>query len=199
MFTGIIECLGKVIDIKKVGTNLDLIIESAIGDELKVDQSVAHNGICLTVTKIEGKKHYTTAIEETVEKTTIGEWTIGQKINIERASQSHSRLDGHIVQGHVDAKAIVTNIEEKNGSWIYTFQYKKEKSNVVVDKGSVCINGVSLTVINPIDDSFSVAIIPFTYEHTTFHILKVDDSVNIEFDIIGKYIYQYIQVYKGEM
>ncbi len=197
MFTGIIETLGQIVAIEHHQTNIELTVATTITHELKIDQSVAHNGVCLTVTSIAGNTYKVTAIQETLDKTNIGKLQLGDKINIERASTNHSRLDGHIVQGHVDAIAILENIIDQKGSWIYTFRYHRKDSHVVVDKGSVCINGVSLTVVDPIDDTFSVAIIPFTYEHTTFSTLKIGDYINIEFDIIGKYVFQYMKAYQN--
>ncbi len=188
MFTGIIEGLGLVTDIQNEGSNRHFTLEGPFTHELKVDQSVAHNGVCLTVTEIEGKRYRVTAIEETLKRSSLGQWKVGDKVNLERAMLMNTRLDGHIVQGHVDTTAIVERIEEKDGSWEYHFRYPKAAGHVTVEKGSICVNGVSLTVVESGDDYFSVAIIPFTYEHTNFHQLKVGDMVNLEFDIIGKYV-----------
>jgi len=188
MFTGIIETLGTVKNLKKEGGNLRLTIESNISHELKIDQSVSHNGICLTVVEIKENQHEVVAIEETLNKTNLGSIQIGNKVNLERCMLVGSRFDGHIVQGHVDEKAICTQVETLDGSWTYTFSYSPNSKNMTVEKGSICINGTSLTVINSEDHTFSVAIIPYTYEHTNFHQIKAGDSVNLEFDILGKYI-----------
>ncbi len=187
MFTGIIEELGILSKIEREGSNVHLTIQSKLAPELKVDQSVAHNGICLTVTEIDGNQYKITAVQETVEKTSIGSWSQGDKINLERGIRLSDRLDGHLVQGHVDATGKVLEVEERAGSWIYRFQFPKEQAGLMIPKGSITINGVSLTVIDPDEDSFSVTIIPYTYEHTTFHELKEGDAVNLEFDLIGKY------------
>lgn len=188
MFTGIIETLGVVSNIEKEGSNIHFTIESPISSELKIDQSVAHNGVCLTVVKTDGNKHTVTAIEETLNKTSLGNWGVGTKINLERCMQMNGRLDGHIVQGHVDQVAICTQVEAKDGSWEFTFKYDQAVGNVTVEKGSITVNGTSLTVVNSKNDQFSVAIIPYTYEHTNFHEIKVGTTVNLEFDIIGKYV-----------
>lgn len=186
MFTGIIEQLGLVNAIEKEEGNIHFTISSAFTNELKIDQSVAHNGVCLTVVALEDGNYTVTAIQETLDKTNLGKWVVGTKVNLERCMQMNGRLDGHIVQGHVDTTAICTAIEDQNGSWKYTFQHDPE--NTTVEKGSVTVNGVSLTVVDSMDDNFSVCIIPFTHEHTNFHQLKIDDTVNLEFDIIGKYV-----------
>jgi riboflavin synthase len=188
MFTGIIETLGIIKEIEKDQENLHLTIESEITHELKIDQSVAHNGICLTVIKIENKKYIVTAIKETIDKTSIGTWKVGDVLNIERAMKLGDRLDGHIVQGHVDQTGTCTNITEANGSWVFTFKYDPALSNITIEKGSITVNGTSLTVVNSEKNSFSVAIIPYTYEHTNFHTYKVGTNVNLEFDVIGKYV-----------
>jgi riboflavin synthase len=195
MFTGIIETIGQIVGIEHSDTNIEFTVATELTNELKIDQSVAHNGVCLTVTAINDNKYKVTAIQETLLKTNLSQLQSGDKINIERAATMQSRLDGHMVQGHVDTTAIVVNIIDNNGSWNFVFKYKKQGSHIVVDKGSVCINGVSLTVVDPIDETFCVSIIPFTYEHTTFSMLKIGDKVNIEFDILGKYIYQYLQAF----
>lgn len=187
MFTGIIEQLGKVVSIEKQQTNINITIESKFVDELKIDQSISHNGICLTVIKKENNNYTVTAIEETIQKTNIGKINIGDKVNLERCTKLGDRLDGHIVQGHIDQVAKCINIENSDGSWIFTFEYE-EKENITVEKGSITVNGVSLTVVNSKQNTFSVAIIPYTYENTNFHTLKVGSIVNLEFDIIGKYI-----------
>jgi riboflavin synthase len=187
MFTGIIETKAEVTSIIKSGSNLDISLKSDITNELKIDQSVSHNGVCLTVVKIEENIYTVTAIKETLEKSNIGLLKVEDEVNIERSMKLGGRLDGHIVQGHVDQKAKCTKISEENGSWLYTFKYKTS-DNITVEKGSVCVNGVSLTVVNSGDNYFSVAIIPYTYKHTNFSDFEVGTVVNIEFDIIGKYI-----------
>ncbi len=186
MFTGIIECVGKVIALEKEQSNLHITLESAISSALKIDQSVAHNGVCLTVVDVNENHHKVTAIDETLIKTNLKNWQIGDIVNLERCLQANARLDGHIVQGHVDTTAICTAIEDKEGSWFYTFEYTEPL--VTVEKGSICVNGVSLTVVNSQHHSFSVAIIPYTYQHTSFQSLKLGHIVNLEFDIVGKYI-----------
>lgn len=191
MFTGIIEQLGIVKKVEKESDNIHFTIESAFTNELKIDQSVAHNGCCLTVVKITGNEYVVTAIQETLNKTNLGSWTAGTKVNLERCMLMGGRLDGHIVQGHVDTTAKCIAIEDQNGSWKYTFQYDSE--DVTVEKGSVTINGTSLTVVDSKPNEFSVCIIPYTYEHTNFHQLKVNDLVNLEFDIIGKYVARLLQ------
>lgn len=193
MFTGIIEQFGRVVATQKVDSNLDITIEAEFTPELKVDQSVAHNGVCLTVVSIDGKKYTVTAIHETLQKTNLGSLKPDDLVNLERCMQMNGRLDGHIVQGHVDATARVESILEQGGSWVYSFKYDASQGNVTVEKGSICVNGVSLTVVNSGKDTFSVAIIPYTYEHTNFHTLKVGAIVNLEFDIIGKYVARYMQ------
>ena len=187
MFTGIIESIATVVSLKNEGSNLNISCKSGITNELKIDQSVSHNGVCLTVVKIDGDIYIVTAIKETLEKSNLGRLKIGDKVNLERSMKLGDRLDGHIVQGHVDQKAKCTNIVEENGSWMFTFEYKPS-DNITVEKGSVCVNGLSLTVVNSKDYSFSVAIIPYTYNNTNFHTFQVGTTVNIEFDIVGKYI-----------
>lgn len=186
MFTGIIEQLGVVKAIRKEDSNIHFTIEAAFTDELKIDQSVAHNGCCLTVVAINHQEYIVTAIQETLDKTNLGDWTTGTKVNLERCMQMNGRIDGHIVQGHVDTTATCVNIEDQAGSWKFSFVYEDE--NVTVEKGSVTINGTSLTVVDSLPKGFSVCIIPYTYEHTNFHQLKFGDKVNLEFDIIGKYV-----------
>ncbi len=188
MFTGIIETLGIISDIKKDQGNVHLTIQTNITNELKIDQSVAHNGVCLTVVEIFDNKHVVTAIQETIDKTTLGLWKIGDKVNIERAMKLGDRLDGHIVQGHVDQTAVCTSIQEKSGSWEFTFEYDAALNNITIEKGSITVNGTSLTVVNSAKNSFSVAIIPYTYEHTIFHTFEIGTKVNLEFDVVGKYI-----------
>ena len=198
MFTGIIENLAKVAKVEKSQSNLELYIESTLASELKVDQSVAHNGVCLTVVEIFGDRTYrVTAIEETIDKTNLGDLTEGDSINLERCMTLGARLDGHIVQGHVDQIGICENIQEKDGSWIYTFSYDTSMENVTVEKGSITVNGTSLTVVNSSKGVFSVAIIPYTYENTVFNTLSKGDRVNLEFDVIGKYVARMMEGYKG--
>ncbi len=198
MFTGIIENLAKVAKVEKSQSNLELYIESTLAGELKVDQSVAHNGVCLTVVEIFGDRTYrVTAIEETIDKTNLGDLTDGDSINLERCMTLGARLDGHIVQGHVDQIGICENIQEKDGSWIYTFSYDTSMENVTVEKGSITVNGTSLTVLNSSKGVFSVAIIPYTYENTVFNTLSKGDRVNLEFDVIGKYVARMMEGYKG--
>lgn len=188
MFTGIIETLGKVIDLKNDQGNIHFIIASSISDQLKIDQSVSHNGVCLTVVALADATHTVTAIDETLSKSNLGELKAGDLINLERCMQMNGRLDGHIVQGHVDQTAICVEVKELNGSWEYTFQYEASLGNITVEKGSICINGISLTVVNSAADSFSVAIIPYTFEHTNLQQVEKGSTVNLEFDIIGKYV-----------
>ena len=188
MFTGIIETIGKVVAIKKEKTNVHITIESSISKELKVDQSVAHNGVCLTVTSKNEKHHNVTAIDETIIKSNYRNIEIGSLLNLERCLKVGARLDGHMVQGHVDETAECIDVIEDKGSWRYFFKGSSKVESLVVNKGSICINGVSLTVVNTTGNLFEVAIIPYTYNHTTFKTLKKGEIVNIEFDIIGKYI-----------
>jgi riboflavin synthase len=188
MFTGIIETLGHVVDLKKELDNLHIAISSPISSELKIDQSVAHNGVCLTVVALNNGLHTVTAIKETLDKTNLNSLKVGDLINLERCMQMNGRLDGHIVQGHVDQTATCISVKEENGSWVYTFRYDPLIGNVTVEKGSICVNGISLTVVNSQDDRFSVAIIPYTYENTNLQNIKEGDVVNLEFDIIGKYV-----------
>lgn len=196
MFTGIIEALGKVISIEKVKTNLRFGISSPITTELKIDQSVAHNGVCLTVVAIEGEVYYLDAIQETLDKTNLSELEVGDVVNLERCMIADGRFDGHVVQGHVDQTGICTKIEELDGSWKYFIEYEAGKGNVTVDKGSICINGISLTVVDSFEGGLSVAIIPYTYENTNLHNIKVGDSINLEFDIIGKYVQRMLKGYQ---
>ena len=188
MFTGIIETMGKVVDLKHNHSNLDILIESTFTPELKIDQSVAHNGVCLTVVGINGNVYCVTAVDETLKRSNLGNLKIGDAINLERCMLMNGRIDGHIVQGHVDCKAICKNSIDKNGSWEFYFEYDENPKHLTVEKGSVCVNGVSLTVVESKINSFSVAIIPYTFENTNFKNLKAGDAVNIEFDIIGKYV-----------
>jgi riboflavin synthase len=186
MFTGIIEQLGVVKSIQKESENIHFTLEAPFTSELKIDQSVAHNGCCLTVVEISGNEYVVTAIQETLNKTNLGSWKVGTKVNLERCMQMNGRLDGHIVQGHVDTTGTCVSIEDQNGSWKYTFRY--ESADLTVEKGSITINGTSLTVVDSKTNEFSVCIIPYTYEHTNFHTLEVGSTVNLEFDIIGKYV-----------
>jgi len=186
MFTGIVEGMGVVKAIEKEGENSHFTLECDFTNELKIDQSVAHNGCCLTVVKIDGDSYVVTAIQETLNKTNLNHWQVGTKVNLERCMQMNGRLDGHIVQGHVDTTAKCVAIEDQNGSWKFTFEYNSD--DVTVEKGSVTINGTSLTVVDSEEKRFSVCIIPYTYEHTNFHQINLGDLVNLEFDIIGKYV-----------
>lgn len=188
MFTGIIETMGTIKRIAHEGSNVHYTLSSAITNELKIDQSLAHNGVCLTVVAIDNDQYTVTAIQETLEKTALREWNVGDKINLERAMRLGDRLDGHLVQGHVDEVASCTHIEDQNGSWLFRFEYSKNSKNITIEKGSICVNGTSLTVVCSEANSFGVAIIPYTYEHTVFHQLRLGNLVNIEFDMVGKYI-----------
>ncbi len=188
MFTGIIECVGIIRNIVQEKDNYHFRIESSISAALKIDQSIAHNGVCLTVTKTEDHQHEVIAIAETLHKTNLGSFKIGDSLNLERCMQMNGRIDGHIVQGHVDQTGQVQSIITENGSWRYTIAYDASLGNVTVEKGSICVNGISLTVVDSTSNSFSVAIIPYTYEHTTMQYLQIGDTVNLEFDIIGKYV-----------
>lgn len=196
MFTGIIEAEGRVEHIEQEGTNFHFTITSSISDELKIDQSVAHDGACLTVVALAPGRHTVTAIEETMKRTRLAEWKVGSVVNLERAMRSNGRLDGHMVQGHVDKVGECVSVEDVDGSWYFRFRYEAAPEHLLVDKGSVCVNGVSLTVVNPTDEEFSVAIIPYTYEHTNFHQLVSGSRVNLEFDIIGKYIARHLALYQ---
>ncbi len=188
MFTGIIESLGVIQGIEKDKDNIHITIASSITEELQIDQSVAHNGICLTVVSLNKALYTVTAIGETIKKTTISHWQKGERINLERAMKLGDRLDGHIVQGHVDQIGTCTTIKETNGSWYYTFEYDESIGNITIEKGSATVNGVSLTVVDSKKNGFSVAIIPYTFEHTNFKTFEVGTKVNLEFDVIGKYI-----------
>ncbi len=188
MFTGIIESVGLVKNLQQEKENLHITIESNFTHELKIDQSIAHNGVCLTIVNIKGKEYTVTAIKETLDKSNLKYIAIGDEINLERAMILGARLDGHIVQGHVDQTAVCTNILEENGSWVFSFEYDNAYNNITIEKGSITINGVSLTVVNSKKTSFSVAIIPYTYEFTNFHTFKKGTVVNVEFDVIGKYV-----------
>ena len=188
MFTGIIETLGIIQEIKKEKDNIHITITSSITSELKIDQSVAHNGICLTVVAINNDTYTVTAIDETIKKTNLGEWLEGDLVNLERAMKLGDRLDGHIVQGHIDQTGTCIEITETNGSWLYTFEYDDKLNNLTIEKGSITVNGVSLTVVNSKKNQFSVAIIPYTHEHTNFKNFKIGSKINLEFDVIGKYV-----------
>jgi riboflavin synthase len=196
MFTGIIETLGIVNLIEKEQDNIHIKVQSSITNELKIDQSVAHNGVCLTVIAIENDCYTVTAIQETINKTNLGYWKIGDALNLERAMKLGDRLDGHIVQGHVDQIGTCISIEETQGSWRFTFEYDASLHNITIEKGSVTVNGVSLTVVDSKPNQFSVAIIPYTYEHTNFHDFKIGTQINLEFDVIGKYVSRLHQLSK---
>lgn len=188
MFTGIIEDLGIVETLEQENTNLHLTIKSKLASELKIDQSVSHNGVCLTVIDLTASSYTVTAIKETLDKTNLNSLKVGDRVNLERGLKLGDRLDGHMVQGHVDQVGTCINVEAQNGSWIYTFEYNPKLGNITIEKGSVTVNGVSLTVVNSKDNGFSVAIIPYTYEHTNFHTFEEGTVVNLEFDVIGKYV-----------
>lgn len=188
MFTGIIENLGRVTDIQSEGTNRRFRIKSDISRELRVDQSVAHNGVCLTVVDVDNDSHSVVAVDETLKKSTLGLWQPGELVNLERCMLNNGRFDGHIVQGHVDQVAIITKMKTLEGSWLYDIDYDSASGNVTVEKGSICINGISLTCFNSGQGKFTVTIIPYTFTNTNFHLLKEGDRVNLEFDIIGKYV-----------
>lgn len=188
MFTGIIETLGIIKDLKKDNDNLNITVSSSLTHELKIDQSVAHNGVCLTVIAINNGEYTVTAIKETIEKTNLADWKVGDLLNLERAMKLGDRLDGHIVQGHVDQTGICKSIEEANGSWYFTFEYNRNMNNITIEKGSITVNGVSLTVVNSKENEFSVAIIPYTFEHTNFKNVKIGTTINLEFDVVGKYV-----------
>ena len=196
MFTGIIEAFGKVVNLKKDQENLHLRLDSPLTRELKIDQSLAHNGVCLTVVDTAGDQYTVTAIQETLEKTNLGKLKIGDLVNLERAMMMNSRLDGHIVQGHVDQTGFCSGIDFRQGSWFFDFEYDQHQKNITIEKGSICVNGVSLTVVKSNLNKFSVAIIPYTYDHTNFHQIQKGDAVNIEFDMIGKYISKLYDLHK---
>ena len=196
MFTGIIEDIGTISNLKTELNNLHITVKSSITPELKIDQSVAHNGVCLTVVSINNDEYIVTAIQETLNKTNLNTLKVGDKVNLERAMKLGDRLDGHIVQGHVDQTAICTHIEEANGSWIFTFRYDSSLNNITIEKGSITVNGTSLTVVNSKNDSFSVAIIPYTYNHTNFNTFKKGTLVNLEFDVLGKYVSRLLELRK---
>lgn len=194
MFTGIIETTGKIIDILHTGTNTTFTIESSIGNELKVDQSLAHNGVCLTIESVQQLKHKVTAIKETLDKTNAKEWKVGDKINLERCLKFDGRMDGHFVQGHVDDVAICTKKKEQNGSWLFQFAFNEKFAMLLIEKGSVTINGISLTCFNVTNNSFEVAIIPYTYTYTNIQFVQIGNKVNIEFDIFGKYMNRFYEL-----
>ncbi|HMR15383.1 MAG TPA: riboflavin synthase [Mariniflexile sp.] len=198
MFTGIIETMGVISNLKTDLGNLNISIKSSLTPELKIDQSVSHNGVCLTVTHINADEYTVTAIQETLDKTNLGHLKIGDKVNLERAMKLGDRLDGHMVQGHVDQTAVCTSIEEANGSWVFTFQYDATLNNITIEKGSITVNGTSLTVVNSKQNSFSVAIIPYTYNHTNFSTFKEGTLVNLEFDVLGKYVTKLLQLEKKD-
>ena len=195
MFSGIVETTARVAAIREEGGNRHFTLECPFTDELKIDQSIAHNGVCLTVVSIEGDRYTTTAIRETLLKSNLGGLRVGEPVNLERSMRPDALLDGHIVQGHVDQTARCTAIDEADGSWYFAFEYDPSQGNVTVEKGSVAVNGVSLTVVDSREGAFRVAIIPYTYEHTNFHALKVGSTVNLEFDIVGKYIARLMERY----
>ena len=188
MFTGIIEDFGTITQIRKEKENVHISLESVLTPALKIDQSVAHNGVCLTVVEIDGNTYTVTAIKETIDKTNLSQWQVGDKVNLERAMQLGARLDGHIVQGHVDQIGKCTSVKEEGGSWFFDFEYDPNLKNITIEKGSITVNGTSLTVVNSGINTFSVAIIPYTYEHTNFNTFKEGTLVNLEFDVVGKYI-----------
>lgn len=194
MFTGIIETLGKIYRLRKEGSNLHITVSSLITDKLKIDQSISHNGVCLTVVEKQAPYYTVTAIDETLQKTNLSELKEGQVVNLERAMVMGSRLDGHLVQGHVDQTAICTKITRNDGSWMFTFQYDPKLNNITIEKGSITVDGVSLTVVNSEKNAFSVAIIPYTYEHTRFKEYEIGSLVNLEFDVIGKYVARYLEL-----
>ena len=196
MFTGIIESTGIVKQIISTGTNKSFWVESPLATEVKIDQSISHSGVCLTVEDIKAGSHRVTAIDETLQKTNLGTWEIGTIINLERSLQMNGRLDGHMVQGHVDATGICTAVKEKNGSWEYSISYPEKFSALLIEKGSISLNGISLTAFNVAENSFTVAIIPFTYEHTNLKQLSVNGMVNLEFDMVGKYLQRHIELSK---
>lgn len=193
MFTGIIESMGQILTVEVEGTNRNFTLESDIASELKVDQSVAHDGVCLTVVAIEGNRYTVTAVEETLSRTTLGNWGEGDRVNLERCTRVGDRLDGHIVQGHVDTTAQVAEIDPRDGSWNLRFRHPEAPHHLTVAKGSITVNGVSLTVVDAAPMEFSITVIPYTWEHTGFHRLKEGDRVNLEFDVVGKYVAELMQ------
>ncbi len=197
MFTGIVETMGKIVAIERDQSNIHFTVETPLAKELQIDQSMAHDGVCLTVVKVDADKstYVVTAIQETLDKTCLREWKVGYEVNLERSMSMGERLDGHIVQGHVDQTATCINVEELDGSWKYTFEYDKSKNNITVEKGSISVNGTSLTVVDSKPNQFSVAIIPYTYEFTNFHNFKKGSIVNLEFDVFGKYVARLLEQY----
>lgn len=197
MFTGIVETMGKIVSIERDQSNIHFTVETPLAKELQVDQSMAHDGVCLTVVKVDKEKnqYVVTAIQETLDKTCLQEWNVGYEVNLERSMSMGERLDGHIVQGHVDQTATCIGVEETDGSWKYTFEYDKSKNNITVEKGSISVNGTSLTVVDSKPNQFSVAIIPYTYEFTNFHNFKKGTIVNLEFDVFGKYVARLLEQY----
>jgi riboflavin synthase len=195
MFTGIIESFGTIQQITHDGSNVHFDLHSSLVSELKIDQSLAHDGVCLTVVEVTPETYRVTAIDETIRKTNLSGWKVGKKVNLERCMPSNGRFDGHIVQGHVDQTGLVKRISDENGSWIFDFEYDQSTGNLTVEKGSITINGTSLTCFNSGPGKFSVAIIPYTFEHTNFHQLAVGDLVNLEFDVVGKYIARILKGY----
>ncbi len=200
MFTGIVETTGKVVAIDRDRTNINITIETPVAEELSIDQSMCHDGVCLTVVKVDHEKqqYVVTAIQETLDKTNLGSWFVGYEVNLERSMKMEARFDGHIVQGHVDQIAICTKVEEMDGSWKFFFEYDPGKQNITVEKGSISVNGVSLTVVDSLPGEFSVAIIPFTYQVTNFHNFKKGSVINIEFDVFGKYVAKLLKLYLDE-
>lgn len=200
MFTGIVETTGKVVAIDRDRTNINITIETPVAEELSIDQSMCHDGVCLTVVKVDHEKqqYVVTAIQETLDKTNLGSWFVGYEVNLERSMKMEARFDGHIVQGHVDQIAICTKVEEMDGSWKFFFEYDPGKQNITVEKGSISVNGVSLTVVDSLPGEFSVAIIPFTYQVTNFHNFKKGSIINIEFDVFGKYVAKLLKLYLDE-
>jgi riboflavin synthase len=197
MFTGIVETMGKIVNIERDQSNIHFTVETPLAKDLQIDQSMAHDGVCLTVVKVDADKstYVVTAIQETLDKTCLREWKLGYEVNLERSMSMGERLDGHIVQGHVDQTATCINVEELDGSWKYTFEYDKNKNNITVEKGSISVNGTSLTVVDSKPNQFSVAIIPYTYEFTNFHNFKKGTIVNLEFDVFGKYVARLLEQY----
>lgn len=200
MFTGIVEAMGKVVAVERDRTNIHFTISTPLAKELKIDQSMAHDGVCLTVVKVDplNETYVVTAIDETLEKTCLRQWEIGYKVNLERSMSMENRFDGHIVQGHVDQTAVCQEVKEEDGSWRFNFGYDKTKNNITVEKGSISVNGVSLTVVDSKEGQFSVAIIPYTYEHTNFHNFKPGSIVNLEFDVFGKYVAKLLDQYLSQ-
>lgn len=194
MFTGIIEAMGSVVKIDRQGTNRIFWISSLLSDQLKVDQSLSHNGVCLTVEEISAGSHRVTAVQETLDKSNLGWWKPAQHVNLERCLPFNGRLDGHVVQGHIDARGTLLEKNDLGGSWQFSFSFPVQFASLIIEKGSICLNGVSLTAFNVASDTFSVAIIPYTYRHTNLHQLSPGDTVNLEFDIIGKYVTRFMQL-----